>query len=383
VQITVIGAGVVGCAVAYELASRGARVDVLDPRGIGLGATRASAGILAPHIEGHHPPLRDLGLQSLALYDGFIERVRESSGLPVEYDRSGSLQVALNDEETRALRAFAAGLDRDNVPHSTLCPRDARALEPGLSDRVASALLIPSHGYVVVSALVPALVRAAEALGVTFASEGVETIASDGDVVRVVTDQRTIPSQAVVVAAGSWSSRLEMAEAGGRVLPVTPVRGQLLHLKQPRRPASHVIWHDASDRGPVYAHASALKLGPAYVVPWADGSVLVGATVEDVGFDERQTPEAVAGLRAESAALLPETANAVLHDVRVGLRPATPDGLPLVGPSSAMRQVCYATGHHRNGALLAPLTAMLVADLLLDGRWGPGLAHTRPDRFGW
>jgi glycine oxidase len=391
VQIVVVGAGVVGCAVAHELASRGARVQVIDPRGIGLGATQASAGILAPHIEGHSAEsgsdaasagdgaplaLRDLGVKSLALYDGFIDRIRSESGRSVEYDRSGSLQIALNDEEARALQTFAAGLARDGVPHAPLCPRDARALEPGLSDQIASALLIPLHGYVAASALTSALGLAAQALGATFASARVESVASSAGAIRVVTDGGTIESQAVVVAAGSWSSLIGAAPRQVAP-PVKPVRGQLLHLRRRRRPASRVIWHEASERG------AASKLGPSYAVPWADGSVLVGATVEDVGFDEHQTPDAVAQLRAESVALLPETADAVLHAVRVGLRPSTPDGLPLVGPSSTMPNLFYATGHYRSGVLLAPLTAALVADFILDGRRDPALEHTRPDRFGW
>lgn len=375
-HITVVGAGIVGCAVAHELACRGARVRVVDPRGTGLGATRASAGILAPYIEGHHRPLLDLGLQSLALYDSFVDRVRAGSGLPLEYDRSGSLQIALNDDEAASLQSLAAALARDAVPHEALCRREAMGLEPGLSLGLVSALLIPAHGYVAASALIAGLVGAAVAKGVAFSSDHVEAVEPGPDTLAVVTQRGATQTDAVVLCAGSWSSRIRMGAAVLPRLPVTPVRGQLIHLHTRRRPASRVLWRGASDPGRPGTASS-------YLVPWADGSVLAGATVEDVGFDESQTPDAVAWLRGESAALLPETADASLHEVRVGLRPRTPDGLPLVGASSTMRNVFYATGHHRNGVLLAPLTAVLVADLLLAGRSGPGLAHTRPDRFGW
>ncbi len=351
---------------------------VVDPGGTGLGATRASAGILAPYIEGHHRPLLDLGLQSLALYDDLIDRVRAGSGLPIEYDRSGSLQIALTEGEARSLQSLAANLAHDGVPHEVLCARVARRLEPGLSPAVMSALLIPAHGYVAASALVAALVRAAGARGATFSREHVEAITSGVDSVAVRTERGASQTDAVVLCAGSWSSRIQMGASMPSSVtsspPVTPIRGQLAHLDLPRRAASRVIWRGASDPG---RHDSA----SSYVVPWADGSVLVGATVEDVGFDQHSTTNAVEWLRAESAALLPETADAPLREVRVGLRPRTPDGLPLVGPSSTMRHVCYATGHYRNGVLLAPLTAVLVADLLLDGRSGAALEHVRPDRF--
>ena len=229
----------------------------------------------------------------------------------------------------------------------------ARALEPGLSHRVIAALEIPGHGYVSPDGLVAALVDGATRLGAVFSLARVTGLPA-GDTARVETEAGTMDADAVVLASGSW-----LPEA------VRPIRGQLLHLSACTPVASRVLW------------------GPGcYIVPRRDGTVLVGATVEDVGFDERATLGGVRSLADAASALVPGMDSAVFKEVRVGLRPATSDELPIIGPSATMRQVFYAAGHYRNGVLLAPLTAGLVADLVLDGRAAPELAATRPARFG-
>lgn len=346
-NITVIGAGVVGLSVAHELVSRGAAVRVLDARGIGLGATRASAGILAPHIEAHTAAFLTLGTSSLALYDAFIDRLQADAQQPIEYRRTGTLQVARTAAEAQRLRTAAHRLSATCTPHTPLDAEGARTMEPALG-HAAAGLYVPEHGYVGVRPLVSALVTALHRHGVEVTTEQ-------------VTDVESLPGDAVIVAAGSWSG--DLALQGARA-PVRPIRGQLLHLRLPRPPASHVLWGER-----------------CYIVPWRDGSVLVGATSEDVGFDEMPTVTGVRALLEAGIELLPELAAAAFLEVLVGLRPATADELPIIGASSTMRRVFYATGHYRNGVLLAPLTALAVADLVMDGRERPELALARPDRF--
>ena len=343
-NITVVGAGIIGCAAAYELASRGARVRVVDPRAPGQGATRASAGVLAPYIEGHSDALLTLGACGLDHYDSFIARVAADAGQPIEYRRTGTLQVACDEAEAGELSLAAGRLSRAQVPYSFLDGDAARRLEPALAPGVSAALLIPQHAYVSASAMMSALVAAAARHGVTFVADQVERI-----------DHASGP---VVIAAGSWSGGMSSA-------PVRPIRGQLLHLRFSDAPIARIVW---GARG--------------YLVPWQDGSVLVGATSEDVGFDENPTDEGVRSLLDRAAELVPAVRQAPVHDVRVGLRPATPDELPIIGASSTMRGVYYATGHYRNGVLLAPLTALMLADLVLEGRERAELALVRPDRFG-
>ncbi len=349
-NITVIGAGIVGLSIAYELALRGATVRILDPRGPGQGATWASAGILAPHIEAHSAPLVRLGVASLDEYDAFIDRITVDSDQLIEYQRSGSLQVALDDEESRRLSAAAARLTAEAVDHQLLDAASARRLEPALGD-IVSALYVPTHGYVGVRSLVSALVEALTERGVTVAEEQVQDLQGE-----------TTRADVVIVAAGSWSQDLPVE---GRGIPVRPIRGQILHLRLSRPPAARVIWGER-----------------CYLVPWEDGSILVGATSEDVGFDERATTAGVRTLLDRGIELVPELNAAFFDEVRVGLRPATPDELPLIGASSTMRGVFYATGHYRTGVLLAPLTALAVADLVLEGRERAELADVSPRRFG-
>jgi len=363
VNVTVVGAGVVGCAIAYELAARGTAVRLIDPRGSGQGASRASAGMLAPRIEGHSEALLRLGLGSLDLYDSFIARVSADAQRRIEYRRSGTLQVARTDGESRQLEDERRALAEAGVPHSHLEGSALKSLEPALAADVRSGLLIPEHGYVGVATLVSALAEAAEKAGAVLSGATVRGVSTAGGSVRVETSEETLTTDAVVLAAGSWSGGIPMAAAPPA--PVRPVRGQLLQLRFERPPLSRVVWG-----------------AEGYLVPWEDGRLLVGATVEDVGFDEGVTIEGVQLLLERAQALLPAAQSAKCEGARAGLRPATPDELPIIGPSSTMPGVYYATGHYRNGVLLAPLTAAMVAGLILDGYEREDLALVRPERFG-
>jgi glycine oxidase len=359
-NVTIIGAGIVGYAVAYELASRGAAVRIVDPRGAGLGATRASAGMLAPYLEGHSPELLKLAVCGDASYDAFVARVQADAGRSIEYRRTGTLQVALNDEQAAALDDTARHLATIGVEHEVLDPPRMRALEPALVEQVSRGLLIRPHGYVVAGQLMSALVEALSRRGVDLTPSMVQGIARSGGRLRVTTSDDAFETDAVVIAAGSWSAGLTVPP-----VPVRPIRGQLLHVRFPQPPLTHIVWGTG-----------------CYLVPWTDGSVLIGATVEDVGFDEAATAEAKQQLLASASQLLPSVTSADLQEVRVGLRPHTPDELPVVGASSTMRGVYYATGHYRNGVLLAPITALMLADLMIDRRERPELALVGPARFG-
>jgi glycine oxidase len=360
VKITVVGAGIVGCAIANELASRGVRVHLVDSRGIGRGATRASAGILAPQIEGHIPALRDLAACSLAMYDDFVRRVERDARRTIEYRRSGTLQVAFDDVEASALSTTARFLTSVGVAHTLLDGDATRQLEPALCDRVKAGLLVSAHGYVAAAPLTDALADAARSRGVQLSTAPVIAIDGGATVTRVMTGHETIESDGVIVATGTWPVPPRAPDAPG----VKPIRGQLLVLRCENAVAARVLWGQA-----------------CYVVPWSDGTVLVGATVEDVGFDERSTAEGVRGLLGAAIGILPSLEGAHFEEVRVGLRPKTVDELPIIGRSDVVPHMFYALGHFRNGVLLAPLTAALVADLVIDGKERPELSLVRPGRL--
>ena len=365
-DIVVVGAGIVGCAVAYELARRGASVEVVDDRPAGMGATQASAGVLAPYLEAEEDsPLLELAAKSLGLYEEFVARTAADSGIAVPYRRTGTLNVAFQEDGMRKLRTTAALLARRGVAAELLDARAARREEPHLAEDVVGALLVPVHGFVAAGELTRALAVAARRHGAQVVEGGhVRRIArANGDLI-VETGRGTLTGNAVVLAAGSWSAQIEISGVAMRA-PVRPVRGQLLHVGWNGTPLRRVTW---SER--------------CYLVPWDDGTLLVGATVEEAGFDERVTVAGVRDLLEAACELVPHAWTASFLAARVGLRPATQDDLPIIGASARLPKLMYATGHYRNGVLLAPLTAQLVADAMLDNRIDPALAALSPRRFG-
>lgn len=362
-DVLVIGGGIIGCGVARELARRGAEVSLIDPREIGHGASRASAGMLAPFTEGRHDAaLQALGAISLSRYDALVEALA-AEGASVPFARRGSLDIALDAEGVSALDQYAAALEPEGIRYERLDAGALRAVEPSVTEHALAGLRIAVHGAVGVPELVAALWRSASAAGAVHVQERVGALRQHGSRVRVETPDGVLESRHVVLAAGSWAGKIDLE--GIAPLPVQPVRGQLLALRSEIVSPTHTLW------------------GPGcYVVPWPDGTLLVGATVEHVGFDERATVAGVRGLLDGVTTLLPGASEAALHDVRVGLRPGTPDDRPIVGASSRIDGLIYATGHYRNGALLAPLTAEAVASLVSGTPLDPVWAPCAPGRFG-
>lgn len=364
-DVAVVGAGVIGASVAYELATRGASVTLVDSRGAGLGSTRASAGMLVPYLEGFGQPLLPLATASLALYDAFVERVSRDAGIGVGYCRTGSLQVVTGDEPLDELQGIADAARTAGLECELLDARGTREAEPQLTPEVAGALLMKSHGFVVASDLSGALAAGAIKHGVRVRIPArVHRIERCGDDIRVhLENDADVTAHHVVVAAGSWSGHIDIQ--GVPSLPVRPVRGQLLHLATDAPALRRIVW------------------GPrCYLVPVTRNSILVGATVEDAGFDERTTVAGVRDLLDSACDLVPHLWRAAFVEARVGLRPASRDDMPIIGRSAIMPGLIYATGHYRNGVLLAPLTARAVADLVLDNREDPLLAAASPQRFG-
>ena len=341
-----VGAGLIGCAVTHTLARQGASVLMLDAGTLGGVASQASAGMLCPHIEGSEDPiLQQLGADSLSRYDTFIHRVRSDSGMEVPYVRDGTLQVADTDEAAAALADLAETLHAQGVACQLAdTAAEVYELEP-LARPQRAGLLIESHGAVRIRDLVDALRHASlHHRAQYFDAARVERVTPAAGHLVVETPARSFHAPHVVITAGAWASHLRLADHPP--LPTHPVRGQLLRLQMIDGALRRVLW------------------GPdIYMVPWAD-EVLVGATVEQVGFDARATVAGVSQLCAAATALVPGLANASLVEVRVGLRPGSPDGLPFIGASRRMPGLVYAAGHYRNGALLTPLTADLVADIV-------------------
>ena len=365
-EVVVIGSGIVGCAVAYELGRRGAAVTVVDDRKPGAGATQASAGMLAPYNEADEEgPHLEVTTRGLDVFDGFMSAVTSDSGQTVKYRRTGTITLAFDEASLGRLRHIAALTKARGAAAELLDPDGIRREEPAASPAAIGALLVPQHGYVAASELTAALVVAAQRHGVRFLDRPrAHSIRQDGETVVLTSASGIMTARHVVLAAGSWAGQIAV-DGAQAAPPVHPVRGQLLHLRATAENLRRVMW---SDR--------------CYLVPWDDGSLLVGATVEHVGFDERTTVEGMRDLFAGVAAALRAGWPASVVSVRAGLRPATPDGLPIVGRSAAVPGLIYAIGHYRNGVLLSPLTAGLVADTILENRVDPVMSIISPARFG-
>jgi glycine oxidase len=365
-SVIVVGAGIVGCTVAYELARAGARVQVLEPRSPGQGATRASAGILAPYIEGHgSQTLRDLGRRSLDLYDDFMMRLAADSGEAIVYQRTGTFELAFTPADVDRLAALSSALQAGHIESQWVAPGAFTDLEPQVSGKALGALLIPTHGFVSVTQVTLAAARAASKLFARFkdAVGAVRIFRLPNGRVGVKTANATWEADRVVLAAGSWSTQI--AVEGADTIPVKPIRGQLIQMQTTPGSITRVIW------------------GPdGYLVPWPDGSVLIGSTVEDVGFDENHTDEAVARLRNAAIELVPALASAEISSIRTGLRPKGPDDVPLLGRSRVLPGLIYATAHYRNGVLFTPLTVQLVRELVFDQPADPALKDLDPSRHG-
>jgi glycine oxidase len=309
--------------------------------------------LLAPVTEVHYgeEDLLRLNLASAALYPDFVAELEDLTGSSTGYRRSGTLVVARDGDESVALAELLAFQQRLGLEVERVGRRDARRLEPALAPGVRGAIVVKGDHQVDNRALVDALLAACERAGVEFVHARAAGIVGDEKVAGVRTEDATISCGQVVLAA---------------LPPVRPVKGQLLHLRAEPRPA------------PLVSHN--LRGLDVYIVPRADGRIVVGATVEEMGFDVDVTAGATLELLRAAWELVPGIAEAELTETVAGLRPGTPDNAPLVGPSS-WEGLALATGHYRNGVLLAPLTAQAIAGLVADGAMLPEIAPFSPARF--
>ena len=364
-DVIVVGGGVVGASIAYQLAKRGATVTVID-RGEDPGpATPASAGLLLPVAEGaRQGPMFEFGRESLRLFDSLVSELRERTGVDVGYRRSGLIQVALNEAEVGRLRLRRSWDERAGMSVTWMDRDRAQEVEPALGSTCQAALFSADAHQVDAPSLADACLVAAVSLGATVhRGATVDSLLIEGDRVagvRCGLDETRAPE--VVLAngawAGSWSESLECR------LPIRPVRGQIVSLRSDHLLPRNIIFNENG-----------------YLVRKHDGNIYVGATEEEVGFDSRPTLDGAAGLLQLALRLAPGLSQAAFHTMRVGLRPATPDRLPVIGRLSGWTGVSVATGHFRNGVLLAPITGEIIADLIGYGRPRISIDAFDPARF--
>jgi glycine oxidase len=349
----VIGSGLIGLAVARELALRGAAVTVVDPNEPVRAASWAAAGMLAPYTEAiEDRALESLCVRSLAMYPGFVDSLREESGIDARLNLGGILDTAFDAASLAAIAGRAGDLRAKNVPHRVLDGPGARELEPALAPSVGGGLLVEGEGQVDNRRLGSALHAAALRANVKVVAElGEVSLEADTRRVRGVrTRYGFLTAPVIVNAAGAWAGELPGLPAAARP-PVFPVKGQILALTRPPC-VQHVVWAPG-----------------AYLVPRHDGRLIVGATVERTGFDVRVTAAGIAALLGAALAAMPSLGEEAVVETWAGLRPGSPDGLPFIG-ASPLDGLYDACGHGRNGVLLVPVTAQAIADLI-EGKPAP------------
>ncbi|MFQ5897048.1 MAG: glycine oxidase ThiO [Candidatus Methylomirabilia bacterium] len=363
-DLLIVGGGVVGCAAAYELAKAGLAVAVVE-RGVpGCEASSAAAGMLSPQSAVSAPnPMLNLGLASHALWGDLASELRERTGVDVEYRTGGSLHCFLDEGDEAVGRATFGWQHAAGLRAEMLSREDVLALEPSLSRELRGALLLPEDHWLNNPRLVAALAQAASFEGVEFIRAEVSALLRRGDrVVGVSAGGSELSAGGVLLAAGAWSGQL--AASAGLTIPVHPVRGQLLCLETTPRRLHHV-----------------LHLKDHYAVPRVSGELLVGSSMEWVGFVKQVTGEQLRAFLDTAIRLVPALGPLPLKASWAGFRPWAPDERPVIGPWAGLEGLFVATAHFRNGILLAPVTARLIKELIVDGKASSDLTPFLPDRF--
>jgi len=381
VDVVIVGGGVIGLAVAWRARARGLSVTVLERGEIGRGTSYVAAGMLAPVAEVEFgeagQAALELGLRSAELWPEFAAELERASGTETGLRRTGTLVIACDEDEARELERQIAFRESPGLRTTRLRGSEARALEPGLSPTVRLAFEAPDDHSVDPRLVLAALRGACEATGVRLrehapvagiACDGNGHSDSDGDGMRITAVEleggEQVSAREVVLAAGPWSGSLTGLPARACV-PVRPVKGQLLRLRDPAGPG---------------LLERVVRFEGGYLVPRADGRYVLGATVEERGFERHVTAGGVYELLRDAHELVPGVSELQIEELCVGLRPGTPDNLPVIGPG-AIDGLTWATGHYRNGILLAPLTAELIASALAADSPASFPVACRADRF--
>jgi glycine oxidase len=358
VDLAIVGGGVIGLSVAWRARAKGLSVTLIERGEIGRGTSYVAAGMLAPVAEVEFgeagQAALELGLRSAEKWPDFAAELERASGADLGLRRTGTLVVARDEDEARELERQIAFRESLGLSTNRLRASEARAREPALSSTIRLALEAPDDHSVDPRMVLTALRLACEAAGVRLREHApvarVELDEHGGRVTGVVlgeSDGERVAARHVVIAAGAWSGGIEGLPPQARV-GVRPVKGQLLRLRDPAGPG---------------LLRRVVRFTGGYLVPRADGRYVLGATVEERGFERHPTAGGVYELLRHAHELVPGVGELQIEELCVGLRPGTPDNLPLIGPG-ALAGLTWATGHYRNGILLAPLTAELVVQAL-------------------
>jgi glycine oxidase len=364
-EVIIVGGGIIGCSIAWHLSCRGRSVRILERSEPGGLASHAAAGILGPFNETDRPgPFLDLMRRSLSLYPSFVDRLAEETGLSSDFTASGILSVGFRPEDRKELLdrfTWQSVLD----PSIVFCePALARILEPALTGPFECGIYYPDEGHVFAPRLIKALLGSLTRRRVPL-DQGVQVsrIEQSRQGTLIVTDQTggRWEAEKIVLAAGAMLSDIQMPPP---TVSISPVNGQILAVRSPGSFYRRVVFYPPH----------------GYFVPKMDGTVVIGATEEQIGPRSRVTPRGLMEFLAPLATLSPEILSLPLHHTWSGLRPKSPDGFPVLGPHPECPGLFFAGGHYRNGILLAPVTGEILADWI-EGDLPKEALSFLPDRF--
>jgi glycine oxidase len=362
-DVVIAGGGVIGGAIALELARAGLRVALFDRQQPGQEASWASAGILSPAPENPGAvSMVPLGKASMSLYPEFVAQVEEISGTSVGYRPKGTLEALFSHDTKAELSTIIALHHGLGLRAEPLRPEDARELEPSLSEEVEAAVLRPEEASVDNRALTAAILQAAKRRGAEiFSGDGAKAIWREGNrCAGLVLQTEKVEANWTIIAAGCFSATIEGVAP---FAPVRPAKGQMAALRADEVKIERVLWSEK-----------------IYLVPRNDGRILAGATVEHAGFDKRVTAGGIEKILSAAIDLAPGLANARIEETWAGLRPDSPDHLPILGPTD-IDGLLMATGHFRSGILLTPITARLIREWITEQRVSVDWDRFSPLRF--
>jgi glycine oxidase len=374
--VVIVGGGVIGLVVARALALRGCRdVLLIERAGLGAESSYAAAGMLAPQAEADRADdFFHLACRSRDMFPAFAAALFDETGIDIELETTGTLYLAFNDEDAAELQKRYEWQKEAGLILERLDGDRARHLEPAISDNVSAALKFPLDTQVENRRLISALAASTEKLGVSLLTgTTVANLKTDyRGIAGVETSRGFVGTDTVVVAGGAWTSSLGLTDISGdamseKTLPqlrVEPIRGQMVCFEANPPIAQHVIY---SPRG--------------YIVPRRDGRLLAGATTEHAGFDKRVTAEGVSSILSAALEISRQIGALPMRGSWAGFRPRAADGLPVIGQYAEIGGLFYATGHYRNGILLAPVTGELIAAAIFDGTVSAELEYFSPNRF--
>jgi glycine oxidase len=362
-DVAIVGGGIIGGSIAFELAREKLRVVLLDRQQPGLEASWAAAGMLSPGPEAHDAlPLVPLAKESLRLYPEFIAAIEDACGKSTAFVREGTLEIFPGPDGESQREKMAAEYRRFDLPMERISFDAARKLEPALGPAARVAAWLPEEAVVDPRWLTESVLAAGRCRGVEIRHNSpVTSVLHDGTRCRgVLAGNQEIVADRVVLAAGAYSAGIEGMAA---YAPTRPIRGQILALRSNDLRLSRVL---RSERG--------------YLVPRRDGRIIAGSTLEDAGFAKHVTPAGIRHILDAALELVPGLASAEITETWAGLRPGTPDTLPILGPTD-IEGVFIATGHYRNGILLTPVTARLLREWILGGPTSFDASAFSPLRF--